>query len=98
MSLCERFLPRPRSEEEISELVRGAKEWRLEDSLALLDYPLSVSTGDGSPGLSKNLFCMPSRRSLRRKPRISRKTGRRLKCQVFKAAGHALFVDQTGAV
>jgi non-heme chloroperoxidase len=85
---------KPRPEPEIESFVRGAKRMRLEDSLALLSYPFERTHWKRIVhGFNKPLLYVVT-------PQFE-KQGRNLQkhrpgtqMEVFKRAGHALFVDE----
>jgi non-heme chloroperoxidase len=85
---------KPRSEEEISELVRGAKRMALEDSLALLDYPFERLHWRRITRAFKKPLLYTVTPQFAAQATNLKKNRPATEVQVFKAAGHALFVDQ----
>ncbi|TMA96207.1 MAG: alpha/beta hydrolase [Deltaproteobacteria bacterium] len=85
---------KPRSEEEISELVRGAKRMALEDSLALLDYPFERLHWRRITRAFKKPLLYAVTPQFAAQAANLKKNRPATEVQVFKAAGHALFVDQ----
>jgi non-heme chloroperoxidase len=85
---------KPRSEEELSELVRGAKRMALEDSLALLDYPFErLHWRRITRAFNKPLFYAVTPQFEAQAANL-KKNRPATKMEIFTAAGHALFVDQ----
>ena len=85
---------KPRSGDNVAELVRGAKRMALEDSLALLDYPFERSHWrDIARHFNKPLLYIVT-------PQFEAQAGNLKKnrpathVEVFRKAGHALFVDE----
>jgi non-heme chloroperoxidase len=85
---------KPRSEEEISELVRGAKRMALEDSLALLDYPFERLHWRRITRAFKKPLLYAVTPQFAAQAANLKKNRPATEVQVFKAAGHALFIDQ----
>jgi non-heme chloroperoxidase len=84
----------PRSNEEVAEWVSAAKRMALEDSLALLDYPLPrTHWRNVTRAFNKPLLYVVT-------PQFEAQAGNlkknrpRTQVEVFKKAGHALFVDE----
>jgi len=85
---------KPRSEEELSELVRGAKRMALEDSLALLDYPFErLHWRRITRAFNQPLFYAVTPQFEAQAANL-KKNRPATKMEIFTAAGHALFVDQ----
>jgi non-heme chloroperoxidase len=85
---------KPRSEEELSELVRGAKRMALEDSLALLDYPFErIHWRRITQAFNKPLLYAVTPQFEAQAANL-KKNRPATKVEIFTAAGHALFVDQ----
>jgi len=84
----------PRSDSEVADLVKGAKEMALEDSLALLDYPFERAHWRNiARAFKKPLLYVVT-------PQFEAQAGNLKKHRpatqvaVFKKAGHALFADE----
>jgi microsomal epoxide hydrolase len=87
------FVTKRRSEE-IAELVRAAKRMPLEDSLALLDYPFERSHWrDIVRGFDKPLLYAVTPQYEAQAKNL-KKHRPATQVEVFKKAGHALFVDE----
>jgi microsomal epoxide hydrolase len=85
---------RPRSEKEYAELRGGAKRMALEDSLALLDYPFERSHWRGiARGFQKPLLYIVTPQFEAQATNL-RKNRPATQVEVFRNAGHALFVDE----
>jgi non-heme chloroperoxidase len=83
-----------RDGEEIAELVRSAKRMKLDDSLALLDYPFERSHWrDIARGFRKPLlYAVAPHYEAQAKSLKKHRPATQI--EVFKKAGHALFVDE----
>jgi microsomal epoxide hydrolase len=84
----------PRSESEVSQLVEGALQMRLEDSIALLSYPVprehwrAATHGVKAPLLYVVTPQFAAQAANLQRNRPATETA------VFERAGHALFVDE----
>lgn len=85
---------KPRSEKELAELVRGAKRMPLENSLALLDYPYERAHWRGiARGFDKPFLYVVTPQFEQQAANL-KKNRPATQVEVFKKAGHALFVDE----
>lgn len=85
---------KPRPDEEIAELVRGAKRMALEDSLALLDHPFDrTHWRDIARAFKKPLLYVVTPQFAAQAANL-KKNRPATQVAVFNNAGHALFVDQ----
>jgi non-heme chloroperoxidase len=85
---------KPRSDEELTELVRGAKRMALEDSLALLDYPFERSHWRRITRAFKKPLLYVVTPQFELQAANLKKNRPTTQVEVFKRAGHALFVDE----
>ena len=84
----------PRPDAEIDELVRGAKRIALEDSLALLSYPFERAHWKRiAHGFDKPLLYVVTPQFAEQGQNL-KKNRPGTQVEVFKDAGHALFVDE----
>jgi len=85
---------KPRSEKEYAELQRGAKRMGLDDSLALLDYPFERSHWRQiARGFKKPLLYIVTPQFEAQAANL-KKSRPATQVEVFRQAGHALFVDE----
>jgi microsomal epoxide hydrolase len=85
---------RPRPKKEITELVRSAKRMPLEDSLALLDYPFERTHWRNIVrSFEKPLLYVVTPQYEEQATNL-KKNRPTTQVELFKDAGHALFVDQ----
>ena len=85
---------KPHPDSEIDELVRGAKRIPLEDSLALLSYPFERTHWKQIVhGFNKPLLYVLTPQ-FEAQAKNLRKNRPRTQIEVFRKAGHALFVDE----
>jgi non-heme chloroperoxidase len=85
---------KPRPKGEIESLVQDAKHMRLEDSIALLSYPFERTHWRSiTHGFNKPLLYVVTAQFERQAQNL-RKNRPRTEIEVFKQAGHALFVDE----
>lgn len=85
---------RPRTDEEINELVRVAKRMALEDSLALLDYPFDRAHWRNiARSFKKPLLYVVTSQFAAQAANL-KKNRPATEVAVFTNAGHALFVDE----
>jgi len=85
---------KPRSEKEFAELQRGAKRMALEDSLALLDYPFERSHWRQIARAFKKPLLYIVTPQFEAQAANLKKNRPATKVEVFRQAGHALFVDE----
>lgn len=84
----------PRSNDDVAELVRGAKRMELENSLALLDYPFERTHWRNiARAFNKPLLYVVTPQFEAQAANL-KKNRPRTQVEVFKNAGHALFVDE----
>jgi non-heme chloroperoxidase len=85
---------KPRSENELTELVRGAERMALEDSVALLDYPYERAHWRGIVrAFDKPLLYIVTPQFEQQAANL-KKNRPATQIEVFRKAGHALFVDE----
>jgi non-heme chloroperoxidase len=85
---------KPRPEKEVAELVRGAKRMPLEDSLALLDYPFERTHWRNIVrSFEKPLLYVVTPQYEEQAANL-KKNRAATQVELFKKAGHALFVDE----
>jgi non-heme chloroperoxidase len=85
---------KPRSEKEVAELVRGAKRMPVEDSLALLDYPFERTHWRNIVrSFEKPLLYVVTPQYAEQAANL-KKNRPATEVELFKNAGHALFVDE----
>jgi len=85
---------KPRPDGEIESLLQGAKHMRLEDSIALLSYPFERTHWKNiTHGFNKPLLYVVTPQFEQQAQNL-RKTRPGTQIEVFKQAGHALFVDE----
>jgi microsomal epoxide hydrolase len=85
---------KPRPEAEISELLRGAKRLALEDSLALLSYPFERTHWRQIAHAFKKPLLYVVTPQFEEQAQNLQKNRPATQVEVFKDAGHALFVDE----
>jgi microsomal epoxide hydrolase len=85
---------RPRSNEEIVELVQGAKRMPLDDSLALLDYPFERAHWRNIARAFKKPLLYVVTPQFEAQAGNLKKNRPATQVEVFKKAGHALFADE----
>lgn len=85
---------KPRPAKELAELVRGAKRMPLEDSLALLDYPFERSHWRNIVRSFKKPLLYVVTPQYQEQAANLKKNRPATQVELFKDAGHALFVDQ----
>lgn len=84
----------PRSNDDVAELVRGAKRMELENSLALLDYPFERAHWRNIARSFKKPLLYVVTPQFEAQAANLKKNRPRTQVEVFKNAGHALFVDE----
>ena len=84
----------PRSNEDVAELVRSAKRMALEDSLALLDYPFARTHWRNITRAFKKPLLYAVTPQFEAQAKNLNKNRPATQVEVFKKAGHALFVDE----
>lgn len=87
---------KPRSEKEFAELQRGAKRMALEDSLALLDYPFERGHWRRITRAFKKPLLYIVTPQFEAQAANLKKNRPATKVEVFRQAGHAVFVDEPG--
>jgi non-heme chloroperoxidase len=85
---------KPRSEKDLAELVRGAKRMPVEDSLALLGYPYERSHWRGIARAFDKPFLYVVTPQFEQQAANLKKNRPATQIEVFRKAGHALFVDE----
>jgi non-heme chloroperoxidase len=85
---------KPRRNDEVTELVRGAKRMGLEDSLALLDYPFERAHWRNIARSFKKPLLYVVTPQFEAQAANLKKNRPATQVEVFKKAGHALFVDE----
>ena len=84
----------PRSNEDVAELVSAAKRMALEDSLALLDYPFARTHWRNITRAFKKPLLYVVTPQFEAQARNLKKNRPHTQVELFKKAGHALFVDE----
>jgi microsomal epoxide hydrolase len=84
----------PRSNEDVVELVSAAKRMTLEDSLALLDYPFARSHWRNIARAFKKPLLYVVTPQFEAQAGNLKKYRPRTEVELFKKAGHALFIDE----
>ena len=87
---------KPSSEKELMELQRSAKRMALEDSLALIDYPFERSHWRMITRAFKKPLLYIVTPQFEAQAANLKKNRPATKVEVFRQAGHALFVDEPG--
>jgi non-heme chloroperoxidase len=85
---------KPRPEQELAELVRGAKRMPVEDSLALLDYPFERAHWRNIVRRFQKPLLYVVTPQYERQAANLKKNRPGTQVELFKKAGHALFVDE----
>jgi microsomal epoxide hydrolase len=85
---------KPRPEHELAELVRGAKRMPVEDSLALLDYPFERAHWRNIVRRFQKPLLYVVTPQYERQAANLKKNRPGTQVELFKKAGHALFVDE----
>lgn len=85
---------KPRPEQELAELVRGAKRMPIEDSLALLDYPFERAHWRNIVRRFQKPLLYVVTPQYEQQATNLKKNRRGTQVELFKKAGHALFVDE----
>ena len=85
---------KPRSEVEVAELVRGARRMALEDSLALLNDPFERSHWRRITRAFRKPLLYVVTPQFELQATNLKKNRPATQVEVFKRAGHALFVDE----
>ncbi|HKY06893.1 MAG TPA: alpha/beta hydrolase [Candidatus Binatia bacterium] len=84
----------PRSDSEIAELASDAKRMALKDSLALLDYPFERSHWRSITRNFKKPLLYVATPQFEAQAGYLKKSRPRTQVEIFRKAGHALFVDE----
>ena len=84
----------PRSDEDVAELLSAAKRMSVEDSLALLDYPFARTHWRNIARAFHKPLLYVVTPQFEAQARNLKKNRPRTQVEVFKKAGHALFVDE----
>jgi microsomal epoxide hydrolase len=85
---------KPRPEKELSDLIRGAKRVRVEDSVALLDYPYERNHWRNIVRAFEKPLLYVVTPQFEQQATNLKKNRPATQVEVFKNAGHALFVDE----
>lgn len=85
---------KPRPEQELAELVRGAKRMPIEDSLALLDYPFERAHWRNIVRRFQKPLLYVVTPQYEQQAANLKKNRPGTQVELFKKAGHALFVDE----
>lgn len=86
---------KPRPEQELAELVRGAKRMPIEDSLALLDYPFERAHWRNIVRRFQKPLLYVVTPQYEQQAANLKKNRPGTQVELFKKAGHALFVDES---
>lgn len=86
---------KPRPEQELAELVRSAKRMPIEDSLALLDYPFERAHWRNIVRRFQKPLLYVVTPQYEQQATNLKKNRRGTQVELFKKAGHALFVDES---
>ncbi len=84
----------PRSDEDLAEWLSAAKRMPLEDSLALLDYPFARTHWRNIARAFNKPLLYAVTPQFEAQAGNLKKNRPRTQVEVFKKAGHALFVDE----
>jgi non-heme chloroperoxidase len=93
-SFVRAIFAKPRTDSEVDEFVRGAKRMALEDSLALLDYPFERTHWRNIARSFKKPLLYVVTPQFEAQAHNLKKNRPATQIEVFKNAGHALFVDE----
>jgi non-heme chloroperoxidase len=85
---------RPRTDEQVSALVKGAKRMSLEDSIALLSYPFPRTHWKRIAHAYRKPLLYVVTPQFAEQARNLQKNRKGTEVEIFRDAGHALFVDE----